>query len=612
MKYYSHINGLRAISVLLILFYHADFEVFKYGFIGVDVFFVISGYVITLQILFNSDFNYYNFINKRIRRIFPALFFMCLIATIFAWFLLTPKELKDYGRSLLSSINFLSNFYFWQTQNYHGQLAQFKPLIHTWSLSVEWQFYIFFPILFIYYRRIGKPLLITLVVLSVASLLLQVITNYINMEAVSFYLAPSRAWEFLLGSIAAILQNKIKINKSEFYNSFFSFIGMIFIFFAGMFPLNNVSILQNILAAVGCVLVISFSNTKNFCGKFLNLRILEIIGAASFSIYLYHQPIFVFFRHSTIYIDSIFYVILIIISLIIGYFSFFYIEKLFKKISIKYFFINTILLWLILLTVGILFHYYDGFPSRYGEARRLLLNYENYDHVSMNRTFKCLLVDNQKFEEFPVECFGSAPGNKTTIIWGDSHAAGLFYGFSKRLSYVAQFTISSCPPFIDEKYNRPLCNRVNSDILNIIKKMQPKEVYLHAYWIKYNKKSLVNIAVTVNEIKKNSPNTSISIIGNTPNWNPTLPLYIDKYLQQGGKNQYYLPFKVKDFNDSDNLIHSYLSKYNVNFISALNFLCEKDQCIFKVNYNDNQDLIFYDSDHLTRAGSQYISDKILR
>lgn len=611
MKYYSHINGLRAISVLYILFYHADFEVFKYGFIGVDVFFVISGYVITLSILFKSDFNYFYFIKKRIRRIFPALFFMCLIATVFAWFLLTPKELKDYGRSLFSSINFLSNFYFWQTQNYHDQLAQLKPLIHTWSLSVEWQFYIFFPILFIYYRRIGRPLLITLTVLFLASFLLQVTTGYINMEAVSFYLAPCRAWEFLLGSIGAILKNKIRFNQSDFYNSIFSFLGIIFILFAGIFPLNNASILQNILASVGCLLVISFSNNRNLCGKFLNFSILQIIGAASFSIYLYHQPIFAFFRHSYNYTDSIFYVILILFSIFIGYFSFYYIENFFKKISVKYFLINIISLWVILSSIGILFQYYDGFPYRYDETRKLLLNYENYDHVSMQRTYKCLIVDNQQFKEFPEECFGNTPGNKTTIIWGDSHAAGLFYGFTEWRSHLAQFTVTSCPPYIDELYNRALCNRTNSEILNIIKKMQPKEVYLHAYWTKYNQKSLVNITATVSEIYKNSPNTIISIVGNTPYWRPSLPLYIDKYTRSIGKNQY-LPFKVKDIEDNDNLIRSYLFKYNVNFISALNFLCENDQCIFKVNYDDNQDLIFYDSNHLTRAGSQYLSDKILR
>ena len=612
MKYYSHINGLRAISVLLIVFYHADFEVFKYGFIGVDVFFVISGYVITLSILGNSDFNYYNFIKKRIRRIFPALFFMCLITTVFAWFLLTPKELKDYGRSLFSSINFLSNFYFWQTQNYHDQLAQFKPLIHTWSLSVEWQFYILFPILFIYYRRIGKPLLIALIALSLTSFSMQIITGHINMESVSFYLAPSRAWEFLLGSIGAILQNKIRFNQSEFYNSFFSLLGIIFILFAGIFPFNNASILQNILATVGCLLVIYFSNNRNLCGKFLNFNIFQIIGAASFSIYLYHQPIFAFFRHSSAYIDSFIYVILILVSISFGYFSFYYIENFFKKISIKYFLINTISLWVILSSVGILFQYYDGFPSRYNEARKLLLNYENYDHVSMQRTSKCLLVDNQQFKEFPEECFGSAPGNKTTIIWGDSHAAGLFYGFAERRSHLAQFTVTSCPPYIDELYNRALCNRANSEILNIIKKMQPKEVYLHAFWSKYNNKSLVNLAATISEIKKNSPNTFISIVGNTPYWRPSLPMYIDKYSRSIGKNQNYLPFKVKAIEDNDNLINSFFSEYDINFISALSFLCKSDECIFKVNIGDYHDLIFYDSDHLTRAGSQYLSYKILR
>jgi peptidoglycan/LPS O-acetylase OafA/YrhL len=610
MKYYSHIDGLRAISVLFILFYHAGFDSFRYGFIGVDIFFVISGFLITSSIIDDQKFSFSNFYERRVRRILPALFIMCCMSTIFASFLLTPKELKDYGRSLFSSTNMVSNFYFWKTQNYHGLLSIYKPLIHTWSLSIEEQFYIFFPLLLIFIRRYRYQLSI-IFTLALSSLSLQLLVFFLNMEAVAFYFPICRAWELLFGATGAIFQKKYSVNKNDIYNSFICVIGISLILLSALFPFDYPSIIQNIIASIGTILVILYSDDENLIGKLLSNKLLCIIGVYSFSIYLYHQPIFAYFRSHFPYISNSNYAGLIVLSIILGALSFNLIEIPFKRMGKNYLYKTLFFIWALLSFSGLLFHLYDGFPNRYSTENQKILNYENYDYANVLRSQICLRTETQNFLSYPIECYGNPQGKSTTVIWGDSHAAGLYYGFSNIRQNVAQFTSTGCPPYFNDVYNSKQCNAINTWILNEIEKLKPKEVFLHAYWSFYNPKSLISLTITIDEIKRLSPNSNITIIGNTPYWHPSLPIFIAKYSNSLDLEQEFLPFQITSSKNSDNLLESMASKLNVNFISALDLLCIKDNCIYKIKDEENSRLIFYDSDHLTKEGSLYLSKKIL-
>ena len=167
MKYRAEIDGLRALAVLPVILFHAGFELFGGGFVGVDVFFVISGYLITSIIISEmgrDNFSLINFYERRARRILPALFFVMLVSIPFAWFWLTPGDLKDFGQSLIAVATFSSNILFWIESGYFATASELKPLLHTWSLAVEEQYYILFPLFLMIFWNLPKKYLLLLLI----------------------------------------------------------------------------------------------------------------------------------------------------------------------------------------------------------------------------------------------------------------------------------------------------------------------------------------------------------------------------------------------------------------------------------------------------------------
>jgi peptidoglycan/LPS O-acetylase OafA/YrhL len=211
MDYRREIDGLRALAVLPVILFHAGFDSFSGGFVGVDVFFVISGYLITTIILAELEqgkFSIVNFYERRARRILPALFLVMLVCLPFAWLWLLPIDMKDFSRSLIAVSVFVSNILFWRESGYFDTATELKPLLHTWSLAVEEQFYVVFPLLLILLWRLGRRwILVTLGLAFFASLALSEWATYANRSA-AFYLLPTRGWELLLGAFAAFYLSK--------------------------------------------------------------------------------------------------------------------------------------------------------------------------------------------------------------------------------------------------------------------------------------------------------------------------------------------------------------------------------------------------------------------
>ena len=211
MKYRAEIDGLRALAVLPVILFHAGFEWFSGGFVGVDVFFVISGYLITTIIISEmaeGKFSIINFYERRARRILPALFFVMLACLPFAWLWLAPSDLRDFGQSLVAVSTFSSNILFWWESGYFDTAAELKPLLHTWSLAVEEQFYILFPLFLMLTWRLGiKTILILLSIVFLISLGVAVWgTQYATHPKIisgAFFLLPTRGWELLIGVFAA-------------------------------------------------------------------------------------------------------------------------------------------------------------------------------------------------------------------------------------------------------------------------------------------------------------------------------------------------------------------------------------------------------------------------
>lgn len=298
MSYYRpEIDGLRAIAVFSVILFHAGFELVSGGYVGVDVFFVISGYLITqilLKDLQEDRFSIWKFYERRARRILPALVFVIICMVPFAVRWMYPSQLIDFSAAILAVALFCSNILFWRQSDYFAPEAEENPLLHTWSLAVEEQFYIFFPILLLLLFKFSrKRIFLFLLVLAIASLILSEIASRITPGA-NFYLLPTRAWELLAGSLCAMWKMQGRFRS----NGVIAFIGLALIFIA-IFAFDDQTPFPSVYALIpvcGTVLVVLFADEKNLPGKILSLRLMVGIGLISYSAYLWHQPLFAFTR----------------------------------------------------------------------------------------------------------------------------------------------------------------------------------------------------------------------------------------------------------------------------------------------------------------------------
>jgi peptidoglycan/LPS O-acetylase OafA/YrhL len=348
LNYRADIDGLRAVAVLQVLLFHAGFGLFKSGFIGVDVFFVISGFLITgilLKMQKDENFKLRYFYERRIRRILPALFAVTLASVPIAYWLMLPDDLENFGQSQIATVFSVNNILLWLTENYFSVRNEFKPLVHTWSLGVEEQFYIFYPIFFylIYKIRSRIPILYNLSILWIASFLAAIWGSFQissaphglnNFASASFYNLPTRAFELLTGAIAFFVLQKINNKKlSDIKTSSIKFIGISLIVGSGVFlPIeNNYPNFFTLIPLFGAFLLLVVEKDNLVTPLLSNHKIVKL-GLASYSIYLIHQPLFAFYRLSKFDAPTWFeYVALIIIAVVLGVFSLKYIEAPFRN-----------------------------------------------------------------------------------------------------------------------------------------------------------------------------------------------------------------------------------------------------------------------------------------
>ena len=398
--YRPEIDGLRAIAVCAVILYHAQINIlghqpFKGGFIGVDIFFVISGYliasIILKELITTGSFSFKYFYERRIRRILPVLLFVMLASLPFAWIYLLPYDLIDFSKSILYSLGFSSNFYFhYSGLEYGGVGLEGNPFLHTWSLSVEEQFYILFPvILLITFKYIRKYLIHVLIVVFIISLGLAEWTSR-NYPSASFYFLHTRMWELLAGSILAYLEiTKGGRSKVKSLNLILPSVGLFLIGHSILFFNNQIfhPSFYTLSPIIGVCLIIWFSNKDEIITKILSSKLFVGIGLISYSLYLWHYPIFVFLVKFNLVDLNIVTKCFLIISLIsLSVFSYYFIEKPFrhKKIKFKKIFIVLFLksLLIMLFCVYSLNLKSHSFLTKYeGEARNFILNYDynNFD-----------------------------------------------------------------------------------------------------------------------------------------------------------------------------------------------------------------------------------------
>lgn len=364
MQYKKEIDGLRAIAVIAVIFFHAGFDLFSGGFVGVDIFFVISGYLITkiiIEEIKKGNFTFLDFYERRIRRIFPALFLVMFVGIPFAWFLLMPSELKSYSKSLIAVPLFVSNIFFWKEgEGYFKTDAELKPLLHTWSLSVEEQFYLFYPLFLIICWRLGRRWLFVLLgtMLIVSFILAQWALT--SRPGAAFFLLPTRAWELLIGAFGALysLKTNYKVPSKKF-SEIMSGLGIVLIIFTIFYYSKSLPFpgLYASVPTIGALFIILFANQQTIVGKFIGNKTFVGLGLISYSAYLWHQPVFAYAKFWKPEIDTATKVILIGCILIVSIFSWQYVEKPFRsknKFSSKYIYVCSLISIIIFIIVGLL------------------------------------------------------------------------------------------------------------------------------------------------------------------------------------------------------------------------------------------------------------------
>ena len=557
MKYRPEIDGLRALAIIPVILFHAGFVLFGGGFVGVDVFFVISGYLITtilIEDLENKRFSILNFYERRVRRILPALFVVMLVTVALAWMWMIPSQMAQFSRSVLSTSLFFSNVLFWHETGYFKTPGQEKPLLHTWSLAVEEQYYVLFPIfLFLMWRFRKERVFWMIVVLASISLALSE-WGWRHKPVANFYLAPTRAWEIFAGSIAAFIVQKRGVKA----NNFMSMLGLAAILFA-IFAYDKHVPFPSVYAlvpVVGVVLLVLYADKETLAAKILSTRVLVGIGLISYSAYLWHQPLFVFARLRAVHgASASLFIFLSLASLVLGYLSWKYVERPFRNrafLSKPQLFSMAAVGTLAFVAFG---HYgYEGrgYPSRLNKAEAKFLDYfENsapkwryFARTNMVRLYRNAC----NFYNSPANRYGAntlvprkidpscvtvkSPNAKTLFLWGDSYAMSLNYGFTENLKKdweILQVASSGCAPTIGKgDSDIDYCRRSNYFAFKEIKKIKPTVVLL-----KYNMAqdprndplSLVGISKRLLEVGVKH----VIVMGPNPHWNPTLPLNLLRF-----------------------------------------------------------------------------------
>ena len=336
-QYRPEIDSLRALAVIPVILFHAGLKSFEGGYIGVDIFFVISGYLITSLILSEKShgtFSIIKFYERRIRRLLPALFLVILITIPFSFYLLTPSALKDFGQSIIAVTSFSSNILFWRESGYFATASELKPLLHTWSLSIEAQFYILFAIFCLFIFRLkDKWILLTSFILLCLSFIL---ANWgaINKPIANFYLFPTRLWEFMIGFFVAYYMMNFQPTRSHIKNELLSITGLLMIISSIIVYDNNTPFpsLYTVMPTIGAALLILFTQPNTYLYKLFNSRILIWIGLISYSAYLWHYPILALAKNTISEELSEYHIFIILIcTLILSHLSWILVEKPFRS-----------------------------------------------------------------------------------------------------------------------------------------------------------------------------------------------------------------------------------------------------------------------------------------
>ncbi len=615
MKYRAEIDGLRALAVLPVILFHAGFEYFSGGFVGVDVFFVISGYLITTVLLEDMNkgrFSIVDFYDRRARRLLPALFFIILLTSLFSLMYLPPHALKDVGQSIFAVSLFLSNIFFFIEVDYFANTAELAPLLHTWSLGVEEQFYILFPFLLLALKNKSTSFR-NLIILSllVTSLLLSEFMVHKD-SLFSFYMPFTRFWELAAGSMIALNRRQLDILESSLTHNLLATFGIILIFIPIFFYTKSTLFpgFNALVPVAGTVLVIVFANQSTIVARLLSCQILVGLGLLSYSLYLSHNVVFALSRNIGIPLSSIStQIVLIFISLSVALVSYFCVEKPLRHIeaSKSVYLFSSFVLIAIFAFGGYLLHKTDGLKqwklealspelssfvidstAEIYERRQIKYNVIPTAKIPFNEeldSHKVLILGDSKSEDLYVAIATNYAGTKYQFRW-------LYYDDVEMNNEFPKWSSLSAEE-----------NRVSSELLS-----KADEIVLSATWQYQSIDGVVGFVKFLKELDK-----KVSIVS-TANFNdvasvsysiakrnmrsPEVESYLYEQIRTDWQRQY---FQLKES------LGRQVTK--VRFLEKLRAFCDIDleQCSLR----DSGGWYIYDSGHLTVNGYNFFGKYVL-
>ena len=640
LAYRREIDGLRALAVIPVILFHAGFKIFSGGFIGVDVFFVISGYLITSILLFekeNGAFSLLTFYERRARRILPALFIVMATSAFFAWMWLLPRDMKDFSGSIAAVSVFASNIFFWSESGYFDTKAELKPLLHTWSLGVEEQYYLLFPIFLMFTWKLGKifsktiprprlrhgphqapesaipgdnyalvgALLLTLLIsLAIAQISVQ------KYSVATFYLLPTRAWELAMGALTAFyLFEGRQWNLSQLTKQVGASTGLLLIIFAAIYydKYTPFPSFYALVPTVGASLIILCATPTTLVGKLLGLKVFVGIGLVSYSAYLWHQPLFVFARYRSSLELSLFMVFtILLLTAVLAFLSWRFIESPFRKkrvLGSKGIIYFGVLCSLFFLIFGFVGYTTEGSFYRYDD--------ESMEVLGFTKARGDFLWARAK--QLALKEFNSSTNHKLLVI-GDSMAAD-FVNVLYETKYYQKNSISfytidwPCGNlYLDENFIEKIDKEHRQSCLNQnwfnnpkIKKLlgEADHVVLASVWVPWQIELLKK---SINNLERDFGEGKFFVVGRKSFGSLDLQklsrLTFGQRLSYRSSPHAFIP----EFNKSLSL-----NVTNGHFFDLGAIICEGNECPL---FDKSGMLMSYDGSHLTPAGTKYVADKL--
>ena len=640
--YRSELDGLRAIAVLSVVIYHAHLTfngilLFQGGFLGVDIFFVLSGFLIT-GILIDKSPTLFAFYKSRIDRIYPALLLMLLLSCIFAFIFLIPSDLLNFREQLKGAVAFYSNYIFMFEDSYVADSSQYKVLLHTWSLGIEWQYYLAFPfIIYAIKRFFSSQFEQVLILLFAISFFYSLYLMQIN-NTFAFYSTFSRVWELFAGGIVFLISKHLKDGKVD---NFLSAFGLVIIIYCLIFFKDTDAHpgFISLIAVFGTTLFILFTKEDSLIYKLSTLKISIFFGVISYSLYLYHQPILVFYRFSQGEIGNKAFIVLFLLMVLISYLSYNFFENPIRrsKNNKKYFILLFFILAIIAFYKGA--KYTEGYKFRQSqEVKEALKHFEVTENVRLygntnGYNFKGDEISQceRRMPQSACKFFGDKNA-KNLVIVGDSFSGVFTNSLQKYVPKISLTTFhnSSSPLLADPIYvddGFPELWETNKARWKEFEKMQPANVLIGTYFGGFwsAKKSVENFKfgesnskeeVAAGEIFKSFRKSveKLLALGHNPIillQPPSPKIDIAKEMKRqinSGVLSFKENYQATSNKEVDDMVREVLKGLNVTFIDLNARMCkDTGECL---TFNE-KGALYNNGPHLSYFGVQLFVDDVI-